>query len=438
MRKLLRDGTLNSLGVPINVRIRYSTIHGQGVSIDLPALIDSEIRLPDESMKDFLDYFGARKYETNKGYSVEWVAKKIRWSTHEEAIGILKVWAYSSRAEECTEEKLKELNRMTDDQVLSALKTLEEPSVLRKMGDKQLNIRVKLTTTDTHKTFCKQALVDSGSTSSCISWKFIKENNLDTIQLPFPITCYNADGTTNKSGSVTEVVRMNMIIGDHQELIQLSVTNLSNHDLFLGYDWLQKHNPSIDWKDSSISLQNCRQWCRKVYVPKEPEEIEDEDIEEEAIEEGEKVLFINLEEEAWRREELNIRSRSESVEESKEKIPKEYQDFNDQVFNKAVFEKLPDQSKWDHTIKLIPNTTLKDCKIYPLNIKEQEELDNFLEEHLKSGRIRPSKSPCAVSFFFVKKKDGSLRPVQDYRRLNEATIKNKYPLPLIQELINKV
>jgi len=241
----------------------------------------------------------------------------------------LKVWAHSSRAEECTEEKLKELNRMTDDKVLSALKTLEEPSMLRKMEDKQLNIRVKLMTTDTHKTFCKQALIDSGSTSSYISRKFIKENNLNTIQLPFPITCYNADGTTNKSGSVTEVVRMNMTIGDHQELIQLSVTNLGNHDLFLEYDWLQKHNPSIGWRDSSISLQNCRQWCRKVYIPKEPEEIEDEDVEEEMIEEGEKVLFINLKEEVWRREELNIRSRSESVEEDKKDIPKEYQDFND-------------------------------------------------------------------------------------------------------------
>jgi len=73
-----------------------------------------------------------------------------------------------------------------------------------------------------------------------------------------------------------------------------------------------------------------------------------------------------------------------------------------------VFEKLPDRSKWDHAIELIPNTTLKDYKIYPLNVKEQEELDNFLEEHLKSGRIRLSKSPCAVPFFFVKKKDGSL------------------------------
>jgi len=145
-----------------------------------------------------------------------------------------------------------------------------------------------------------------------------------------------------------------------------------------------------------------------------------------------------LEEEAWRREELNIRSRSENSEEMEGDIPKEYEDFNDQVFNKAVFEKLPERSKWDHAIELTPNATLKDCKVYLLNIKEQEELNKFLKEHLKSGRIRPSKSPCAAPFFFIKKKDGTLRPVQDYWRLNEVTIKNKYLLLLIQELIDKV
>ena len=44
----------------------------------------------------------------------------------------------------------------------------------------------------------------------------------------------------------------------------------------------------------------------------------------------------------------------------------------------------------------------------------------------------------ASPFFFIKKKDGSLRPVQDYRKLNEMTVKNRYPLPLIQELIDKL
>ncbi len=54
------------------------------------------------------------------------------------------------------------------------------------------------------------------------------------------------------------------------------------------------------------------------------------------------------------------------------------------------------------------------------------------------GASAPSKSPFASPFFFVKKKDGTLRPVQDYRKLNEMTIKNHYLLPLISELIDKL
>ena len=78
------------------------------------------------------------------------------------------------------------------------------------------------------------------------------------------------------------------------------------------------------------------------------------------------------------------------------------------------------------------------CKIYALALGEQKALDDFLEENLRTGRIRPSISPMASPFFFVKKKDGKLRPVQDYRKLNEFTVKNRYPLPLIQELIDKL
>lgn len=69
---------------------------------------------------------------------------------------------------------------------------------------------------------------------------------------------------------------------------------------------------------------------------------------------------------------------------------------------------------------------------------EQEELDKFLEEHKASGRICPSQSEFASSFFFIKKKDGSLRPVQDYRKLNKLTIRNRYLLPLISDLMDKL
>ena len=90
-------------------------------------------------------------------------------------------------------------------------------------------------------------------------------------------------------------------------------------------------------------------------------------------------------------------------------------------------------------IDLKPDTpeTL-DSKTYPLPVGQQEALDEFIQEHLKKGYIRVSQSPYAAPFFFVKKKDGKLRPVQDYCKLNEYTIKNKYPIPLIKELINQL
>jgi hypothetical protein len=79
-----------------------------------------------------------------------------------------------------------------------------------------------------------------------------------------------------------------------------------------------------------------------------------------------------------------------------------------------------------------------DCKIYPMTPAEDEGLKTFLADMLKRGYIQPSKSPYASSFFFIRKKDGKLRPVQDYQKLNQWTIPNQYPLPLIPELIAQV
>ena len=69
---------------------------------------------------------------------------------------------------------------------------------------------------------------------------------------------------------------------------------------------------------------------------------------------------------------------------------------------------------------------------------EDEALRKFIQEQLEKGYISKSKSPYASPFFFIKKKDGKLHPVQNYRKLNEYTIKNKYPLPLIPNLIAQV
>ena len=88
------------------------------------------------------------------------------------------------------------------------------------------------------------------------------------------------------------------------------------------------------------------------------------------------------------------------------------------VFAKEDFDILPEHRKWDHAIELIPGAKPKSSKVYPLSLLEQEELDAFLEENLHTGRIQPFKFPITAPMFFIKKKDGSLWLVQDYRALN--------------------
>jgi len=108
------------------------------------------------------------------------------------------------------------------------------------------------------------------------------------------------------------------------------------------------------------------------------------------------------------------------------------------MFAKEDFDILPEHRKWDHAIELTPGAEPKSSKVYPLSPLEQMELDAFLEENLCTGRIRPSKSSIAAPMFFIKKKDGSLRLVQDYRALNAIAVKNRYPLPLISELVSQL
>jgi len=104
------------------------------------------------------------------------------------------------------------------------------------------------------------------------------------------------------------------------------------------------------------------------------------------------------------------------------------------VFSEEASQRFPPKRPWDHAIELkLEAPGVIDCKIYPLTQQEDKALVAFLDEQLKKGYIRPSKSPYTSPFFFIKKKDGKLRPVQDYHKLNEHTICNRYPLPFIPD-----
>ena len=120
-----------------------------------------------------------------------------------------------------------------------------------------------------------------------------------------------------------------------------------------------------------------------------------------------------------------------------ELVPAQYLSYQT-VFEKTAAERFPTSRPWDHAIDLKPGFVPKDFKAYQLSPREEQAVNEFIDENLRKGYIRDSKSPMASPLFFVGKKDGSLRPCQDYRYLNEWTVKNKYPIPLVSELVDKL
>ena len=93
------------------------------------------------------------------------------------------------------------------------------------------------------------------------------------------------------------------------------------------------------------------------------------------------------------------------------------------MFSETEAQRFPPTRNDDHAINLKPDApSILDCKIYPLNPTEMDTLTKWIKEHLDKNYIRLSKSPYAALFFFIKKKDGTLQPVQDYRALNAWTI----------------
>jgi len=99
---------------------------------------------------------------------------------------------------------------------------------------------------------------------------------------------------------------------------------------------------------------------------------------------------------------------------------------------------MPVRKIWDHTIELKKGFTPRKGKVYSLSREEREEVQTFVEDQLRKEYIQPSKSPQTSLVHFVAKKDGIQRMVQDYQHINQWTIKNGYPLPLIADILDGV
>jgi len=135
----------------------------------------------------------------------------------------------------------------------------------------------------------------------------------------------------------------------------------------------------------------------------------------------------------WEEEEEAAKSEAEA----RKLVPEKFHEWI-KVFGKKQSERMPTRKLWDYAIDVKEGFMLQKGKVYPLSREEREEVREFVKEQLRKGYIRPSKSPQTAPVFFVGKKDGKKRMVQDYCYLNEWTIKNNYPLPLISDILENI
>ena len=213
------------------------------------------------------------------------------------------------------------------------------------------------------------------------------------------------------------------------------VANLGADRFILGFPWLYEFNPEIDWRKHTANglPLHLRQTTKTAgdtmasHLVRTAQEMHSRLAWTHEWEKGDEIIInrTNFAQE-WAIE-ANQNKHLEA-------IPDEYR-RHAKVFSEIEAQRFPPTREDDPAINLKPDApSILDCKIYPLNPTETDALAKWIKEHLDKNYIRLSKSPYAAPFFFIKKKDGTLRPVQDYRALNAWTVRDVYPLPDITSL----
>uniref|UniRef100_A0A9J7ZGW9 Gypsy retrotransposon integrase-like protein 1 n=1 Tax=Cyprinus carpio carpio TaxID=630221 RepID=A0A9J7ZGW9_CYPCA len=251
------------------------------------------------------------------------------------------------------------------------------------------------------------ALIDSGAAANVIHQDLVKQLNIPTTKCEPPIAVTAVDDGPVGKGHIThQTLPIKLRVGlFHMEEITLYVISSPRNQVILGYPWLSTHDPQFSWKERELVSwsPHCHSHCLELPT-KLP------------------VCMTHL-----AKNPISLPTN----------VPTEYADLAE-VFSKDKATKLPPHRPWDCAIDLLPNTSPPKSRVYPLSIPETKAMEEYIEEALSYGFIRPSTSPAASGFFFVDKKDGGLRPCIDYRALNAITVKNRHPLPLIPSSLEQL
>lgn len=239
----------------------------------------------------------------------------------------------------------------------------------------------------------------SGASHSFVKSAFAVQHQLDmhALQSPYLIS---SPGSVFRTSQICRSVKIE--IQGVEFLADLIVLDSKGLDVILGMDWLSKHQGKIDCASRSISVSNGN---------------------------GIQVVFHS------KPADSHLYSLEAATTPTLEMVPVvcEYPD----VFPKDL-PGMPPNREVEFVIELVPSTALISRRPYRMPPNELVELKKQIGELLDKGFIRPSSSPWGCLAIFVKKKDKTLRMCVDYRPLNEVTVKNKYPLPRIDDLFDQL
>ena len=265
-------------------------------------------------------------------------------------------------------------------------------------------------------------LIDSGATHNFMSVEMFKK--LETTLSKTNQHVNFANGETKECIGLTTI---KLQVGEYLEDIVARIVPIK-FDVILGMQWLTKHNPTINWNTNTINFTNKgKQVSWKASEHRSNTEISSLQLKR-SIKDAEEVYLVHI----YNKE--NKREQQQQQQQQLHPIVKEFAD----VFPDDLPDGLPPKRNEDFHIEEIKGSTPPSRPTYRMSYKELDELKKQLDVYLKKGFIQPSKSPYGAPVLFVKKKDGSMRLCVDYRMLNKQTIKNKYPLPRIDELLDRL
>src|SRR5258708_3114298 len=277
-----------------------------------------------------------------------------------------------------------------------------------------------LTATSAHNLlwpFC--TLLDSGLSHSFVNEAFAVDNKLKFSYLPNPILLRMFDGSTpsNVSKKVWMLITFSTGEMHHLEFFVMSLDE--NYSLVLGYDWLAQYNLSIDWTETKITFRELKHPKGKLVSGEKVDihMVSTLMMAKICRDPGTPTFMIST---------TDLTPLQVMAADTLNNILAEYHDFSD-IFSGEKAGTLTPHRPYDLQINVEECAKPIHGPIYSLSPPELAALQEFLEEHTKSGFIHPSKSPWGSPVLFVKKKDGSLHLCMDFHPLNRVMEKTHFP-----------